>query len=103
MKIIYDSALKDKLCSTDNNVLENVLPRMIAFKSLMVIRDIQLRKASEAKKAAEKAEATGKPIPVEEEIEEDPTKMTETEIISKKLDSKAKGKDEAAVLEKSPE
>jgi hypothetical protein len=51
MKIIYDSALKDKLCSTDNNVLENVLPRMIAFKSLMVIRNIQLRKADEAKKA----------------------------------------------------
>lgn len=103
MKIIFDSALKEKLVATDKNVLENVLPKMVAFKSLMVIRDIQLRKASEAKKAQEKAEATGKPIPVEEEIEEDPTKMTETEIISKKLDSKAKGKDESVVLEKTPE
>ena len=101
MKIIFDSALKDKLCASDNNVLENVLPKLIAYKSLMVIRDIQLRKAYETKKAVEKAEATGKPIPVEEEIQEDPTKMTETEIIAKKVDNKSKGKDESVVLEKS--
>ena len=104
MKIIYDSALKDKLVAADNNVLENVLPKLMAFKSLMIIRNIQLRKADEAKKAAEKAEATGKPIPVpEEEEEKEPTQMTETEIIAKKVDAKGKGKDEAVVLEKSEE
>lgn len=105
MKVIYDSALKDKLVATDNNVLETVLPELVAFKSLMIIRDIQLRKAMEAKKAAEKAAATGKPVKpvIEEEEEQDPTKMTETEIITKKLDSKAKGKDEAVPFEKSEE
>lgn len=51
MKIIYDSALKEKLVATDKGVLENVLPKLLAFKSLMVIRNIQLRKADELKKA----------------------------------------------------
>jgi hypothetical protein len=48
----------------------------------MGIRDIQLRKAAEIRKATEKALAAGKPI---EDVlgEQDPSKMTESEIYSK--------------------
>ncbi len=49
-KIIYDSALRDKLLSSDDTVLNSVLPKLIAYKAVLAIRDIQLRKADEAKK-----------------------------------------------------
>jgi hypothetical protein len=56
--------------------METVLPEMIAYKSVMVIRNIQMKKADEIKKAKEKAELLGKPAAVAEE-ETDPSKMTE--------------------------
>jgi len=79
-KIIFDSALRDKLLEANPLVMETVLPKLVAFRSLMVIRDIQLRKADEIKKAKEKAELAGKPMPAAEEGEKDPSKMTEAEI-----------------------
>jgi hypothetical protein len=64
---------------------ETVIPEMIAFKSIMRIRDIQLRKSNEHTKAKLKAERTG--IPMEEEKEEaDIMNMTEEEINAKKLE-----------------
>merc|ERR1711912_52228 len=54
MKIIYDSAVKDKLPTEDKAVLESVIPKLVAFKSLMTLRNIQLRKAEELKKVKEK-------------------------------------------------
>jgi len=50
-KIIYDSALRDKMIEANPAVMDTVLPKLVAFKSIMRIRDIQLRKADEAKKA----------------------------------------------------
>ena len=47
MKIIYDSAVKEKLLADDKTVLESVVPKLVAFKSLMAMRGIQLRKAEE--------------------------------------------------------
>lgn len=69
----------------------------------MVIRDIQLRKAAEARKAREKAEAQGKGkiLVVADEGEQDPTKMTEAQIYQKQMDDKAKGADTG--LQKSEE
>ena len=61
------------------NIMDTVLPKLVAFKSIMRIRDIQLRKADEAKKAKEKVEMSGKPVDIAEE-EKDPSKMTEAEI-----------------------
>ena len=58
-KIVYESALRGKLLERDSNVLDNVLPKLIAYRSLMVIREIQLTKAKEIKKAKEKAEREG--------------------------------------------
>jgi len=63
--------------------VNSVLPKLIAYKSILVIRDIQLRKAAEAKKEREKAEREGKIIKIEPK---DPMKMTEEEFISMQLD-----------------
>lgn len=57
----------------------------------MVIRDIQLRKADELKKAKEKAELSGKPAVEEAVGEKDPSKMTEAEIYQMQMDQKAAG------------
>lgn len=53
----------------------------------MVIREIQLTKAKELKKAKEKAEREGQIISAVAQVEEakDPTKMTEEEIIAQQL------------------
>lgn len=66
---IYNSVLRVKLCNSDEKVCKDVIPLLVAFKSLMHIRDIQLAKASDALKAKEKAERTGKPPGLEPEEE----------------------------------
>ena len=40
IKIIYDSALRDKLISRDPIIIDYVIPNLTALKSLMVIRNI---------------------------------------------------------------
>lgn len=90
MLIIFNSALQEnlyKMKDDKSKVIEDVvIPEMIAYKSVMRIRNIQLRKAAELKKAKEKAERLG--IPLEEEKkEDDPLHMTEEEIISKRLEN----------------
>jgi len=44
VKVLYESAVRDKLLANDANVLDWVIPKLLAYKSIMVIRDIQLRK-----------------------------------------------------------
>lgn len=46
-KIIYDSACRDKLLANDTTVIDSVLPRLLAYRSIMVIRNIQLKQACE--------------------------------------------------------
>lgn len=65
--------------NAENRVLEEVVPKLIAYKAIMIIRDIQLRKASEAKHAKLKAERKGVSAAPEKEEEKDPTQMTEEE------------------------
>lgn len=62
-KNIYDSALRSRMLdekNAENKVLEEVVPKLIAYKAIMVIRDIQLRKAAEAKHAKLKADRKAK-------------------------------------------
>lgn len=63
VKIIFDSALCDQLVNFKHQkgscIADTVIPELIAFKAVMRIRDIQLRKYNEAKKAKEKAERDG--------------------------------------------
>lgn len=49
VKIIYDSALREKLVNRDPIIIEQVIPNLTALKSILVIRNIQLRKAEELK------------------------------------------------------
>lgn len=64
----------------------------------MKIRDIQLRKYNEAKKAKEKSEREDRPpnrkILEQNEEEKDPAKMTEEEIYAKKLKDQESGDDQ---------
>ena len=61
-------------------MVNSVLPKLIAFKSVLVIRDIQLRKADEEKKEREKAEREGRALPPEKN--KDMMKMTPEEFIA---------------------
>ena len=66
---------------------------MIAFKSIMVIRDIQLRKAAEAKHEKLKQERKGNTVPEKEE-EKDPTHMNEEEARNYMIKKKEKEEEE---------
>jgi len=74
--VIDESALQEKLINMKPNspqaklIMETVIPELTAFKALMVIRNIELRKAEEEKKAKK----DGKPLPEEDK---DPMQMTE--------------------------
>jgi hypothetical protein len=91
-KIIYDSALKSRLLEHKDEILKSVIPQLCAYKSIMVIRNIQLRKYAEEKHLREKAEREGKvyepPLAKKATID-----MTEEEIIAQRLeDEKDPGK-----------
>lgn len=83
VKVVYDSALRDKLIARDKEVKEEVVPQLLAFKSLMVIRNIQLKKAAELKHAKLKAEREGKPL----EEAKDASNMTEEEIVAQQMEN----------------
>ena len=40
VKVLYDSAVRDKLLANDANTLDAVIPKLLAYRSVMVIRDI---------------------------------------------------------------
>ena len=105
VKIVYESALRDKLLANDANVIENVIPKLIAYRSIMVIREIQLTKAKEIKKAKEKAEREGHIVSsVATEEVKDPAHMTEEEIIQGQLDGKGESNlSEAQLAQKKEE
>ena len=93
--VIYESALQSKLVNDDEMVCDEVIPKLIAYKAVMRIRDIQLRKHAEAVKAQEKAERTGGPanLPTGKEEEKDPKTMTEEELAAKRLKDKENAAD----------
>jgi len=68
-KILFDSAVKEKLINRDKVVLETVIPNMIVFKAILVIRDIMITKMKEEKEEKEK-EHEKKKVKFEEEVKE---------------------------------
>ena len=71
-----------------------VIPELVAYHSIMRIRNIQLRKYHEAKKAKEKAERGGiqaGEIKTEDGAEKGLLNMTEEEIFAKRMEMEAKG------------
>ena len=94
-KIIYDSALCSEFINMkvgktkQGEIIETqVIPEMIAFHSILRIRDIQLAKAAKAKKDKIKAEQMGESSPGEEV---DPNAMTEEQIVAQRLDNEKSG------------
>ena len=85
-KVLYDSAVRDKLLANDVTVLDSVLPKLLAYRSVMVIRDIQLKQAAEKKKLREKMEREGKGFTLEGNT--DPKYMTQIEITHAALDKR---------------
>lgn len=50
VKIIYDCALRDALLNEDQKVVENVIPNLVAYHSVLVIKNIIETKMAEKKK-----------------------------------------------------
>lgn len=59
VKIVFDSALKDQLLNDKKEVIENVVPALAAYESLMIIKNILDVKEAEKKKELEKLERDG--------------------------------------------
>jgi hypothetical protein len=86
VKVLFDSAVRDRLLANDPNVLDWVLPKLLAYRSVMVIRDIQLTKASEHKHLREKFEREGKGFYLDGN--EDPRYKTEFELRCLEIDQR---------------
>lgn len=56
IKIIYQSNLKNKLINKDKELTENVIPRLAAFKGLLLIRNIKIKQIEESKKDKKRSE-----------------------------------------------
>lgn len=57
--IIYESPLRDKFLEAKSDkdpIFDSVIPKLCAYKAIMVIRNIQLRKYNEQMAAKKKAE-----------------------------------------------
>lgn len=76
-KVLYDSAVRDRLLANEPVVLESVIPKLLAYRSVMLIRNIQLKQAAERKKLREKMEREGKGFSLEGNT--NPRYMTELE------------------------
>lgn len=48
-KIVYESVCREKLLQGDEVVLDSILPKLIAFKAIMQIRNIDLKREKEHK------------------------------------------------------
>jgi hypothetical protein len=80
--------LQGKLLENDKVALESILPKLVAFRAIMNIRNIKMRKAAEFKKLKEKYEMNGIPAA---KIVKDPKHMNEEELILWKMEQVASG------------
>lgn len=90
IKIIYDCALRDSLLNEDKKVLENVIPNLVAYHSILHIKNIIEVKYQERKKEEEKAEREGRKVTfaqttmMEEEKKGGP--LTEEQIYKRRIE-----------------
>lgn len=85
-KVLYDSPVRDKFLANDVTTLDSVLPKLLAYRSVMVIRNIQIKQAAEKKKLREKMEREGKGFTLEGNS--DPRYMTQLDLEWAKLDKR---------------
>jgi len=55
-RLIFDSALRPQLLKADQTIVGSIIPKLVAFKSVMVLRNISIRKEREGRLAKEKEE-----------------------------------------------
>lgn len=72
----------------DARVLEGVLSKLVAYNSLLTIKDIIETKYQEKKKELEKMEREGRKVKFLEQEEEKKAMTTEEAIIKKRIDDK---------------
>jgi hypothetical protein len=60
--VIYDCALRDNLLNEEKKVIENVIPNLVAYHSVLTIKSILEVKQFERKKEEEKAEREGRKV-----------------------------------------
>ena len=73
----------------DKDLVEEILPQLVAFKSVMAIRNIQLQKAKEAHHEKEKAEKAGVADPAAAKTGK--KTMTEAEVVQQRMDNEKSG------------
>jgi hypothetical protein len=95
-KIIYDSALKTHLLNYEQNLaqIDEVISMLLAYESLILIKNIQLAKAEDVKKAAEKLKRDGPPKEPEPEVIEEkkpdpPAKPGQKKVVHEEVDEEA--------------
>jgi hypothetical protein len=90
IKIIYDSALRDLLLNEDPKVTEIVIPNLVAYHSILIIKRINDQKDFERRKEIEKAEREGKKVTFnsEEEEKKGPNSSLEESILKKRVEEK---------------
>ena len=87
-KIIYESALRDLLLNEEPKILDVVVPNLIAFHSILLIKKIIDTKINEKKKEDEKAEREGRKVTFagNEEEGKKPGMMTEEQIYKRRVE-----------------
>jgi len=87
MEVVFNCSLKDYMLGEDSRVIETVIPNLVAYHSLLKIKDIFDTKATEKRKAIEKAEREGKKVTFADD-EEEKKLTTEEEIYKKRIEEK---------------
>ena len=86
-KVIYDSALREHLLNDDPKILDPVIPNLVAFHSLMVIKGIIETKLFDRKKEQEKLDRSGKKVTFNEE-EDEKKLLSEEQVHRKRIEEK---------------
>ena len=87
-KIIYDSALRDLLLNEDQRVLEVVMPNLIAYHSILLIRSIEDTKEEEKMKEIEKLVREGKTVTFATETGDEKKGTYEEQVMKKRMEEK---------------
>ena len=79
--------MRDLLLNEEPKVVENVIPNLVAFHSILLIRNILDTKDNEKKKELEKMEREGKKVTFSE-VEEEKKATVEETIMNKRIQDK---------------
>lgn len=101
INLIYNSALRDEFLAAKEKhvILETVIPKLVAYRALMRIRDIQMTKYREEMAAKKKAERLGIKKEEPKEKEEEPKPEEKPPVYGKKKEEEKKDDEEFLLSE----